>query len=597
MTGLTRDNVRAGRPRRIPGRGRQLVTWTPESANVPGMLSLRGTIRGRPATVLLSMLLAWSVEPPSLSAQEPTSHRSSGKIDPPRAVNVVELTAGQIRADYAAGRYTTAELVGAYLDRIARYEEGYNAFISLNPRVLATAEALDEEYRTVGPRGPLHGVPVVIKDNLDMAGMVTTVGYWGFNTAAGGVDMIPDDDAAAVERLREAGAVILGKTNLPDFAGHGTRTRSTVAGLTLNPYDTTRVPGGSSGGTATAVNASFAVLGLGTETGGSIQNPASAQALVGVKPTYGLVPLEGAFPMSGTYVDVVGPLTRTVMDAALVLDVIAGPTLEDPATYAAEGHIPAEGYAATLSDSSLRGKRFGLVGPGWRSSFLPLAPETEVLYREAVAVLRARGARVVADPFRDSGFRELYREQPRVGTGAYDRHVYFRGLGPGASFHSVEEWERLTGRRFRSGPKEEAEPERRSNREGRASRGPVRPSATEEGDAFQAWRMQIRALFRRVMEEHELDGLFFPQAGAPIPPMVEDPARPEYRPNNHPELPSNIVNAMGLPTVTLPFAYYDDGTPFALAFIGDLWSEADILSWAYDLEQAARTRRPPELVR
>ena len=135
--------------------------------------------------------------------------------------------------------------------------------------------------------------------------------------------MIPGDDAAVVERLLEAGAIILGKTNLPDFAGDGTRTKSSVSGTTLNAYDVTKAPGGSSGGTATAVNASFAVLGLGTETGGSIQNPAGAQALVGVKPTFGLVPLEGVVPINATYIDVVGPLARTVHDAAITLDIIA----------------------------------------------------------------------------------------------------------------------------------------------------------------------------------------------------------------------------------------------------------------------------------
>ena len=215
---------------------------------------------------------------------------------------------------------------------------------------------------------------------------------------------------------------------MPDFAGHGTRTRSSVAGETLNPYATDRVPGGSSGGTATAVNASFAVLGLGTETGGSIQNPAAAQALVGMKPTFGLVPLEGVVPIDATYRDVVGPLARTVLDAALTLDVIAGPTAEDLSTYAASEHIPAEGYAAALDATALEGGRFGLVGSGWRDSFLPLAPETEALYADAVTALRAEGAEVVEDPFAGRGWVELYGQRPSVpSAGAHDMLVYLRG--------------------------------------------------------------------------------------------------------------------------------------------------------------------------
>lgn len=500
-------------------------------------------------------------------------------------IDVVELTTRDLQAGYAAGTFNAEEVTRAFLRRIATYEGRYNAFISMNPEALADALALDVEYAGSGPRGPLHGVPVVIKDNIDIAGLVTTAGWDGFSAAHGGVDMIPDDDAAVVGRLRAAGAIILGKTNLPDFASHGTRTRSSVGGETLNPYDVDRAPGGSSGGTATAVNASFAVLGLGTETGGSIQNPASAQALVGVKPTYGLVPGEGVVPLSGTYVDVVGPLARTVVDAAVALDALAGPTHEDLASFAGAEHIPEAGYASALVTGALDGRRFGLVGTGWRERFLPLAPETEARYREAIEVLEDLGAETVEDPFAGTAFRELYGERRGVPTqSAYDLHLYLRGLGENAPFDSVEEWEALAGREL----------SRARDREGRLD-PPTRPSATEEGDAFQGWRVEILTLFRGILEQNELDGLFFPQAGAPAPPRVEDPERPDYNPNNWPELPSNIINDIGLPVVTVPFGYYDDGTPFVLAFIGDRWSEAELLAWAYDLEQATLARRAPEL--
>ena len=509
-----------------------------------------------------------------------------------QAIDVVELTVDQIHAAYADGEYTAVELTRAFLDRIEQYEDHYNAFISMNPDALLIAADLDELYASTGPVGPLHGVPVVIKDNIDQAGRVTTAGFEGFSSATGGVDMIPDDNAAVVDRLRAAGAIILGKTNLPDFAGHGTRTESTVAGVTLNPYNVDKVPGGSSGGTATAVNASFAVLGLGTETGGSLQNPASAQGLVAVKATYGLAPIEGIVPVSGTYVDVVGPLARTVRDAARTLDVIAGPTPEDPATYAAVGHMPEGGYLAALDSATLEGKRFGLVGPGWRNQWLPLDPLTEAEYRDAIATLESLGAEVVEHPFEGSGFIELYGERPRVPSqGAYDMLVYMQGLGPNAPFDSVEEWEALSGREFRWG-------RGRGGRGGPGGRGPAppaRPSATEAGDAFQAWRMRMRELYRGVLEEHDLDGLFFPQAGAPNRDLIEDPERPDYKPNNWPELPSNIINHFGVPVVTVPYSYYEDGTPFVLAFIGDLWTEAELLGYAYVLEQATKARVPPRL--
>ena len=508
---------------------------------------------------------------------------AGGSAPPPTpgpTVDVVELTAEEIQAGLASDQFTSVELTRAFLNRIALYEDRYNAMISINPDALDIAAALDREYQETGPRGPLHGVPVVIKDNFDYGGLVTTAGFSGFSTAEGGVDMIPEDDAAAVERMRDAGAIVLGKTNMPDFAGHGTRTNSSVAGVTLNPYNVEKAPGGSSGGTATAVNASFAVLGLGTETGGSIQNPAAAQALVGVKPTFGLVPLEGIVPNNSTYIDVAGPLAKTVFDAAVALDVLAGPTTEDLATYAAVEHIPEEGYAAALSITALEGKRFGLVGAGWREQFLPLAPETEEVYERAIEVLVLQGASVVDDPFRGRGFIALYGERPRVSTGSYDMFRYFQGLGDGAAFHSIEEWEVLTGEEFRSG---------------RTRRPPVRPSATEDGDAYQAWRREIRERFRSVLEEFDLDGLFVPQAGAPIRDLVEDPERPDFNPNNHPELPSNIINEIGLPVVTVPFAYYEDGTPFVAASIGDTWTEAELLAYAYDFEQATRARIPPRI--
>jgi amidase len=497
-------------------------------------------------------------------------------------INVVELTVADVQAAYADGTYTAVQLTRAFLARIDKYEGYYNAFISMNPNALAMAAELDEEYARSGPRGPLHGVPVVIKDNIDYGGLVTTAGFDGFSRLTGGFDMVPDDDAAVVTRLREAGAIILGKTNLPDFAGHGTRTNSSVAGVTLNPYNVAKVPGASSGGTATAVNASFAVLGLGTETGGSIQNPASAQALVGVKGTYGLSPIEGIVPLSGTYVDVVGPLARTVYDAAVALDVLAGPTPEDAATYASVGHTPDGGYAAQLDATSVRGKRFGLVGPGWRQQWLPLDPATEAEYQKAIQVLKGLGAEVVEDPFAGSGFTELYGTQPRVSTSAYDMLEYMRGLGPDAPFHSIEEWELLSGKTYGRG-------------RGGAPPSPVRPSATEDGDRFQAWRMEIRTLFRKVLADYQLDGLFFPQAGAPNRDLVEDPERPDFNPNNWPEIPSNIINDIGLPTVTVPYSYYADGTPFVLAWIGDTWTEADLLSWAFAFEQATQGRRPPQL--
>ena len=502
---------------------------------------------------------------------------SSGGVAPTRdsQINVVELTIGQVQADYAAKKYTAVQLVQAYLDRIATYEPHYNAFISMNPNALAEARALDRELARSGPRGPLHGVPIVIKDNIDIGGLVTTAGFSGFSKTTGGIDMIPAQDADAVTRLRRAGAIIIGKTNMPDFAGNGTYSKSTVAGQTFNPYADDRAPGGSSGGSATAVNASFAVLGIGTETGGSIQNPSAAQALVGMKPTFGLVPLSGVVPIDATFRDVVGPITRTVTDAAIILDIIAGPSTRDLASYASVGKKPSTTFVSALKPTSLAGKRFGLVGVGWRRNFVPLAPETKAIYERAVASLKARGAEVVEDPFLNTGWVELYGKQPQASVGAHDMMVYMQGLGATSPFHSVEEWQKLSGKQMPGGG-------------GRGN--PVTITATEQIDNYGAWRRDMRALFRKVLADNKLDGLFFPQAGAPITRRNGDAT-----PNDHPELPSNVINDIGLPTVTFPYAYYADGTPFNLAFIGDLWTDDKLLGWAFDLEQATRGRVQPKL--
>ena len=207
------------------------------------------------------------------------------------------------------------------------------------------------------------------------------------------------------------------------------------------------------------------------------------------------MPLEGVFPLSGYYVDVAGPLTRSVFDAAVTLDVIAGPSPEDLASYASAGRLPEEGYAGGLSAGSLKGRRFGLVGEGWRDDWLPLAPATEAEYQRAVTALEELGAVVVEDPFAGSGFKELYAGRPRVSTAAHDAAVYMAGLGDGAAFRTAAEWERLSGRELRRF----------------AGGSPARPSATESGDAFAAWRRDMLSLFRQVLAEHGLDGLFMPR--------------------------------------------------------------------------------------
>ena len=272
------------------------------------------------------------------------------------AIDVVELTITEAQKGLAEGRFTSVSLTEAFLSRIARYEPYYNAFTFMNPFALADAAAMDARRAAGEVLGPLAGVPVVIKEAMDFVGLPSTGGWAGFHSATGGVDLMPGTDAPVVARLKAAGAVILGKTNIPAFSHDGTRANTSWDGPTYNAVDRSVAPGASSSGTATAVSGSFAVAGLAEETGGSIQNPGAAQSLVSIKPTFALVPNTGVMPLAGSTRDVVGPHAKTVMDAAILLDVLAGYTSADPKTVASIGMLPKGGYTSKLSHAGAEGR-------------------------------------------------------------------------------------------------------------------------------------------------------------------------------------------------------------------------------------------------
>src|SRR5581483_8034190 len=276
-------------------------------------------------------------------------------LQPARAYDVMEKSIPELAADLDRGAVTSHALVQAYLDRIAAFDHAgpaLNAMIAVNPHALADADRLDAERRAGTRRGLLHGIPVVVKDNYDTADMPTTAG----STALLGSR--PERDAFQVRRLREAGAIIIGKTNLHEFA-RGITTVSSLGGQTRNPYDPTRNPGGSSGGTGAAVAADFAAAGLGTDTCGSIRYPAAHNNLVGLRPTMGLSSRSGIIPLAHSQ-DVGGPLARTVVDVAILLDATAGADPDDPVTRDADAHRPAS-YRAALDAGALRGARIGVL--------------------------------------------------------------------------------------------------------------------------------------------------------------------------------------------------------------------------------------------
>jgi Asp-tRNA(Asn)/Glu-tRNA(Gln) amidotransferase A subunit family amidase len=456
-----------------------------------------------------------------------------------------------------SGAVSPLDLVRSCLDQIAA-RASVNAFITV-----LEASALDDARRTEGEirsgrwRGPLHGVPIAIKDLIDVAGTRTTSGSaLPANEAA--------TDAPVVRRLREAGAIIIGKTNLPILAGSGSNANNSAYGPTYNALNQGWAPGGSSSGSATSVAGDFAVAGMAEETGGSIQNPGSAQSLYAVKPTFGLVPSTGNFPLQGLTRDVLGPLAKSVEDAAIMMDVLAGYSAEDPKTEGAV--VPAGGYTSQLSTHALEGKRIGLYGAGWRvGNNAVLSPETAELYAEAVAHLEEQGATVVEDPFAGSGFSALRTAGGATGGGnSWAIQQYLGRLGPSAAVHSIEElntWADANG----------FEGDTRINSMVTGLSTPL------DLAPFLANRDNYLRIFGEVMEAHDLDALVFPQQVAEVGPIFGGSVAAST---------VSEINISQLPGVVVPDGAYASGKPFNLIMLDEKWSEAELLGYAYDYAEA-----------
>jgi len=502
---------------------------------------------------------------------------------------VLELTLEAARAGLAAGSFTAEALMLASAARIAQYNPRYNAIIFQNPAARADARAIDRRRAAGESLGAMAGMPVVVKDTIDMAGLPTTAGWWLLHAKTGGVDLLPATDATVVARLRAAGAILLGKTNVPILSHSGTHASDSWAGPTFNAAGREFMPGGSSAGTATAVAASFALVGLGEETGGSIQNPASAQGLVGVKPTFGLVPTAGVMPLSGLR-DVVGPIARTVRDAALTLDVIAGYSPEDPRSSAAIGRKPPRGYTSKLAPDALRGRRIGTYGPGWRDA--PLSAESTELYARAKQELTARGAVLVEDPFHGSGFAAIRECAPSLpdydGRGEeslpYDLQQYFERLGPRAAIRSFAQFTAATAKASPFAPEGVLHYLAKLPDFPPCLAAPTVPPAQPR---FVAAKEAYLRIIEAVFERDRLDALVFPQMRREVPALH---SREEIATTTVSE-----INIAGLPGVTVPAGYHRSGAPFCLIFVGTAWSEADLLAYAYDYECATRYRRQPPM--
>ncbi|MBU8906504.1 amidase family protein [Desertibacillus haloalkaliphilus] len=498
-------------------------------------------------------------------------------------LKIEEITANELLSGYEDGQYSTEEIIQAYLDRIETYEGTYNAFTFMNHEALEDAKEIDRLREEGAELGPLAGIPVVIKEAVDVSGFPTTFGWAPLSEEAGGIELMPTNDAPVVTRLKEAGAIIIGKTNIPAFSATGTHASTSWDGPTYNAFNPTAAPGGSSSGTAMAVSGNFAVMGVAEETGGSIQNPAAAQGVVGIKPSFGLVPITGVTPLAGSTRDVLGPHARTVEDAALMLDVMAGYTEVDPLTEAAIGNVPSNGYLSALDDSALDGKRIGLFGAGWRD--VELTEETAELYNLAIQQLESQGAEVVDDPFAGSEFANYVEEAGNVGYESffYDLANYLKNLDPDNDALTIDDVFAEAGEIpwTEDGPL--------SWLVGRVDIDEALSNPEVEVDLthFNEVRNEYLRIINEVMDEHKLDAFVFPQ-------MYKE--TPELGGENIGATTVSEINISGLPLITVPAGYYESGSPFALAFFGEMWSEADLIAMAYDYEQATGHRKSPTLI-
>ena len=499
------------------------------------------------------------------------------------------LTVEKVQEGFRSGAFNSETLVRACLAQIAQYNSYYNAIIFMNDEAIAVARSIDQRRLAGEVLGPLAGVPVVVKDPMDMVGFPTTAGWSLLHSKTGGVDLMPERDSPVVARMRAAGAVILGKTNVPVISATGTHADNSCAGPTLNVAKVDSVPGGSSAGTAAAVASGMVVLGLAEETGGSIQNPAAAQDLVGIKPTMGLVPNAGVMPLSGNR-DVVGPIARCVRDAALCLDVLSGYSAEDPKTLAGVGRKPLLGYTSKLNVDGLKGIRLGLYGPGWRNQ--PLSAETKRIYDRAAQELEAQGAVLVDDPFVGSGFAELRQttlplpnfDARGMESVPYDLQKYLERLGPNAAIKSFKEFAAATASESCFGSDGVLSfmhtlPQFRA-----CLQSPTIPPDLSD---FISLKESYLRILDEVFNSKGLDALVFPQIREELPLINLGQTIQETTVGE--------INIAGIPGVVVPAGYYESGCPFSLIFVGRLWSEADLLSYAYAYESATHHRKVPLL--
>ena len=476
---------------------------------------------------------------------------------------LVEATISSIHQAISDGRTTCAKITRGYLNRIKKYDQKkkLNAIVTTNPQALLIAKQLDEKYQSTQEMGPLHCVPVIVKDNIETQSMPTSAGSIVFKGFMSG------RDAPIVARLKKAGAIMLAKSNMAEWAFSPYHTISSTAGETLNAYDLGRVPAGSSGGTASAVAANLGLVGLGSDTGNSVRGPASHLALVGLRPTQGLFDHTGVVPLLANR-DMVGPMTRTVKDAARLLTVLVG---EDSGS-----NID---YAKGLKPNALAGARFGVL----RSLFdvETADPEVADLMTQAMADLKRAGVTLV-DPFTIKDLKKLTEATGFCSRFRYDINQYFDSFNGKAPVKRIKEV--VDSQRFYEGSKG-------AFKWAMSTPVDIKPEQQEtacvdvEGDPR---RKALRDAVVKAMNEHNIDALIYPSWNNP-PREIGDLESPHG--NNSPI----IAPHAGLPAITVPMGFTSEKLPTGLQIMGRAYSEKLLFEYAFAYENATRHRVPPSL--
>jgi len=523
--------------------------------------------------------------------------------------DLMEVTIPQLERMYDAHKYTVTQVVEWYLARIHRYNGVYGAVESLDEKGALAVAAREDAEGPKSRRAAMWGVPIVIKANTCIAGLITSDGWKGYIIP--GHEFLATKDATIVAKLKAAGVVILGHTNMPDFAASDTN-RSTAFGRTGNAYDVRFSPGGSSGGTVTAVTSNMALLGNGTDTGNSIRMPAATSSVVGVFPTRGLVSIAGIAPLDWL-LDNTGPIARDVTDVAIALGVMAGEDPLDARTVGSTGRAESGPYTKYLKAGALKGKRFGvpafvLQGAGIpfqgisadvsdeaaaaevKDSEIPLQPETRAAFMKAIEGLRAAGAEVVFD---DSILPQSFAATVgRAGTVPYVREGtenYLKEFGP-TQYRSVEEYEKAVGSPL------PATVVGRAQVDGTTRRTVAQRLMEGDPDAEKNYvepRQQALEAYDTTLDRMKLDGYVYPATQMPPP---DETMPQEGQISGGPHSDTSWVNILGVPAVVVPGGFYPNGLPFGLEISGRPWRDGDLLGYAYAYEQTTKARRPPVLV-